>query len=203
MELRDNSRGRRRSIRLPERDYRRQGPYFVTVCTYERRCILWETTGGAADLSPLGKIVRDCWEDIPRHSAGVVLDEFVVMPNHLHGVLFLRGVSPANGPTPSLDPGKEARSAESGLSPGCISGAPIKCGPAPGSLGAIVGSFKAAATRTAMNCGLLDAPVLWQRNYHEYVIRDLISLERTRSYIRTNPARWDTDSENPDIRDEA
>jgi putative transposase len=79
----------RRSIRLPWYDYTRAGAYFVTICTAGRRCLFGEVRDGQMHFSDVGRIVQACWEDIPNHAEGIELDAFQIMPNHLHGVLWI------------------------------------------------------------------------------------------------------------------
>jgi REP element-mobilizing transposase RayT len=166
----------RRSVRLVGADYTSVGGYFVTICTKERECIFGSITNGSMTLSTRGEMVRECWQAIPTHFPFVVLSAFVIMPNHIHGIIVIKDESvgtqhaaPVNAEHPLSDakPHVEA-----------------------GSLGAIVRSFKSASTRQ-MNL-LRDTPgaALWQRNYHEHIIRDADDKIRIHDYIMTNPERW-------------
>jgi len=88
--LRDRSVGpRRRRLRLAGYDYSRPGAYFVTICARDHQCLFGEIVAGAMRRNQIGETVAACWNEIPRHYANVVLDAFVVMPNHLHGILLL------------------------------------------------------------------------------------------------------------------
>ena len=118
--------------------------------------------------------MRAVWQDLPRHFPGIDLDAFVVMPNHVHGILILHGRGTAcRAPTMAF-------------------GQPV-----PGSIATIVRSFKAAATRGVnLLRGTPGAPV-WQRGYYEHIIRSSGELDRLRAYIETNPLRWALDRENP------
>jgi putative transposase len=151
----------RRSMRLPGYDYTRPGAYFVTICALTH--LFGRIRGEQMVLSPLGAIARECWEDIPNHFEYVRVDAYVVMPDHLHGILILRDYRnrvPAIGHV------------------------------GPGSLGAVVRSFKSAvAARVHGVRGTRDHAV-WQRNYFDRIIRDKTDLDRVRRYIRENPARW-------------
>ncbi len=182
----DPDRRHRRSIRLPEFDYASDGAYFVTICTQKRACLFGEIVNGEMGLNEAGRVVQDCWLAIPTHFSHVSLGPFVVMPNHLHGIIVInkhlikQGVG-AQHAAPLL------ASAQSDSRPHVV----------PGSLGAIVRSFKAAATRCINTlCGTPGEPV-WQRNYYEHVVRDDADLDRIWRYIEANPARWDEDRENP------
>jgi putative transposase len=139
-------------------------------------------------LSALGEVVRMIWMQtvvIRRH---VVLDEFVVMPNHFHGVVFLsRTACRVERATPWVAP-----------TSGALRHSPIKpIGPKGGSIGAIVGQFKSVVTKSwREQGGFLQNPI-WQRGYYDHIIRDERELDRVRQYIIDNPARWGRDKLNP------
>jgi REP element-mobilizing transposase RayT len=173
----------RRSIRLKGYDYTRAGAYFVSICTKDRACLFGDVADGVMRLNQMGHIVRQCWLAIPDHFPHVLLDEFVVMPNHVHGILVIMpthivGATHAS-PLQNDDTPTRPR------------------GPQPRSVASIVGSFKsAAAKRINEHRGTPGAPI-WQRNYYEHVIRDDESLNLIRNYIADNPLRWPIDAENP------
>ena len=171
----------RRSIRLPGYDYRAPAGYFVTICTARRLPLFGSVVDGSVHLSRFGEIVREEWFRTARVRPGVLLleDEFVVMPNHLHGIVWLTEEPPGAGLGSEQPGGSRPRLAA-------------------GSLGAIVGAFKAVtARRIDRERGTPGAPV-WQRNYWERIIRSERELERIRRYIAENPLRWDADSLHPD-----
>ena len=85
----DPDKHHRRSIRLEEYDYSRAGAYFVTICTQDRKCFLGNVGNETVELSPIGKIAHEFWFEIPKHFQNVQLDAFVVMPNHIHGIIFI------------------------------------------------------------------------------------------------------------------
>jgi len=167
---------RRRSIRLRNYDYSKCGAYYVTVCCASRECLLGRVADGRMHKSAAGEVVEACWNEIPAHFARVQLDDFVVMPNHAHGIIILgegrRGVA-CYAPT------------RKGLA-----------GPRPGSLGAVVRSFKSAATRRIAKTRGGRRESVWQPNYYEHVMRNESDLNRIRQYIRNNPRRWHLDREN-------
>src|SRR4051794_33458773 len=164
----------RRSIRLRDYDYTRNGAYFVTVCTNNRLCLFGEIEDGVVRLSPIGQVADTAWSELPQHTPDLMLDVWVVMPNHLHGILVL--------------PGSIARHSTS---------TKVPQGPNAGSLGAVIGGFKSAVSRTVKMANLSPDRPLWQRNYFERIIRDDRELDATRSYIDTNPIRWDADPDHP------
>ena len=80
----------RRSLRLKGYDYSQPGVYFITLCTYNRECLFGKVVGGEMQLSDAGSVVERCWLDIPAHFPRAVLDLYVVMPNHVHGIIVIR-----------------------------------------------------------------------------------------------------------------
>ncbi len=183
------ARCRRRSIRLCEYDYRRDGAYFITICTHDRAPIFGSIVNASVRLSDSGKWARDCWWAIPRHFPQVFLDRFVIMPDHVHGIIVIRNHAP------DVDPQIVIRN-----SPGTVGARHVvplhahttvrrRFGePIPGSLSTIVGTFKSAVTRHMKNNGMTER--VWQRNYYEHVIRNDRDLWAIRRYIVTNPERW-------------
>ncbi len=177
----DATRHHRRSVRLPGYDYAQPGAYFVTLCVQHHLCLFGEVEEDTVRLSTAGEIVRACWNALPAHFPRVVPDAFVVMPNHVHAIIGI---------------------VDDGAMPGdaCVAPTTVRPGPPVGSLGAIVGSWKSAATRHIRLNG--HSAFAWQRSYYERVLRTPRELERTRcyirDYIRVNPLRWDRDRLHPD-----
>ena len=180
----------RHSIRLPGYDYTSAGWYFVTFCVQNRECAFGEMRSGGVIPSEAGRFVQDCWQAIPVHFPYVDLDAWVLMPNHLHGILAIRPDT-----RPRDNDGDLIGTAEINAAGGAPTERWRKV--APGSLSAIVRSFKSASTREVNKARGTAGATLWQRNYFEHVIRDDRDLERIRVYIQENPARWELDQENP------
>jgi putative transposase len=179
----------RRSVRLKEYGYVQAGAYFVTICTYNRDCLLGEVVGGEMRLNEYGEIARDEWIKTASIRANVVLDVFVIMPNHVHGIIML---SENVGATRRVAPIRRfARTmGEAPPRPYDRNG-----GMQPGSIGAIIGQFKSVATkRINVRRGTPGLPV-WQRNYYERVLREG-EVDHIREYIQNNPAQWEMDAEN-------
>jgi putative transposase len=176
---------RRRSIRMKGYDYASPGAYLVTICTAERKSLFGEIVADAMCPSALGGVVADCWNEIPAHFPNVRLDAFVLMPNHVHGILIIEGAADSRGTTCRAP-------AQGADSPARRFGVPTAR-----SLPTVVRSFKAAVTKGVRE--LMGKPDLeiWQRNYHEHVIRNEDSLNEIRRYIQENPLRWALDRENP------
>jgi len=163
---------RRRSIRMPGYDYSRPGAYYVTVCTHGRELWFGEVVEREVRLSPAGRIVESVWQSLPQRFTGLALDSFVVMPNHIHGVLmFVRAQFTA--PVP-LNDSKQTPN-----------------------LGEIVRTMKAASTSRIRATG--ETGFGWQRNYYEHVIRNEAELRRIRAYVAANALRWHEDPENPTV----
>lgn len=166
----------RRSLRLNGYDYAQAGAYFVTICTQNRACLFGEVVDGKMRLNVFGEIAREEWFRTGQIRPNVELDAFVIMPNHIHGIIVIRGNV---GATRRVAPTKHP------------------AGPVSGSIGAIVGQFKSiTAKRINELRGTPRVPV-WQRNYHERIIRDEPALARIREYIANNPRQWTLDRLNP------
>jgi putative transposase len=160
----------RRSIRLPEWDYTAPGAYFITLCTHQR-----ENLFGHA---PFRELAENAWRNMPcqPHARQVTLDEWVVMPNHIHAILWLgeqtgerAGRLETHSPKPRLRPG---------------------------SVGAIVGNYKALVTRRINVLRGTPGGSVWQRGYYERIARNDRELDAIRRYIRDNPAQWVEDRDN-------
>jgi len=173
------ARRHRRSIRLRGYDYSAAGAYFVTVCAKDRACLFGEVVDGEMRLNDAGNVAQRCWQDIPCHFPHAGLDEFVIMPNHVHGIIVL------------TDRDRDDHDV------GAKNFSPLRQPPNGTSktIGSIVRGFKIGVTKWMRR----NTPVqtVWQRNYYEHVIRNEDSLDRIRRYIAENPLRWAYDRENP------
>lgn len=201
----DSDRHRRRSIRLPDYDYSSAGAYFVTVCTHQRQCLFGEVEGIDMHLNDLGRMIVWHWQRIPKHFHKVQLDEFTVMPNHLHGLLLIVDKDEmddtAGAKHLSQDSGSSSQLIPQNASPLQGSGrARLRSRPAgtpPQSLSAVLQNFKSITARKFNGMRRETGGILWQRNYFERVIRDENEFDRIRKYIIDNPAKWAEDKENP------
>jgi putative transposase len=189
----------RRSIRLRGYDYAQSGAYFVTICTQDRACLFGAVVDGAMRLNEAGRIIQEVWEGLPRFYPGIAIDAFVVMPNHIHGIIILVGAGPCACPAgpcacpagPCACPGPTETGQPQGVAPTTLS------------LPDVVHRFKTMTTKRYIDGvktrGWHPFPGrLWQRNYYEHIIRNEESLTRIRQYIVENPLRWHLDRENPD-----
>ena len=177
---------RRRSIRLAGYDYTQCGAYFVTLNAREHGSIFGEVIEGAVRLSPIGEIVSHCWLNLANLFA-IQLDAWVIMPDHLHGVIFLRGKDEAAGGRAPYE-GMVSSPAASPLRPH---------GTSSESLGAVVQNFKSVTTRKINRLRGMSGGQVWQRNYYEHIVRNERELNAIRRYIDDNPCNWALDRENP------
>jgi REP element-mobilizing transposase RayT len=148
----------RKRLRLPGFDYRDEGPYFVTVCTWRKRWLLGTVQDEILHPSASGTIVQEEWSRLPSRFPGLQLDAFTLMPNHVHGILAFETDS-ANNP----------------------------------SLSTVVGAWKASAALRIGSMAELSAAKVWQRGFHDSIIRNQRTLDAVREYIRENPRKWMAD----------
>jgi len=180
-----------RNIRLAEYDYSREGSYYVTICAQDRRCLFGDIRNGEMRPNECGKIVKRCWEELVDHYSGICLDMFVIMPNHVHGIIVITGDVTVNH-----NVGDGLKPVGEGLkpSPTNTDDDNIKCH----GLTEIVRAFKTFSARKINEKRGTQGQKVWQRNYYEHIIRNERSLARIREYIYDNPRYWQTDDENPE-----
>ena len=158
----------RRSPRLRDYDYTQYGAYFVTIATYRMTQLFGAVANGKVYLNDLGRLVNDEWQKTAEIRPNVEVDHFVVMPNHLHGILFLSGRQ-HTGPLK----GKLTLPAKA--------------------LGSIVAQFKSVVTKRSQKLAHPPHPPIWKRNYYDHIVRNENDLDRSRRYILATPARWRDD----------
>lgn len=187
----DPKKHHRRSIRLQGYDYSQAGAYYVTIVTYHRDCLFGEIVNEEMFLNDFGKITDECWRAIPDHFPFVELGAHVIMPNHAHGIIVINeNVSTSN--MENIDNG--GRRGAAMLRP-YDDNTENKFKVKPGSLGAIVRSYKSAVSYRIHKEH--NATGIWQRNYYEHIIRDEKDLQNKTDYIEANPMLWNEDDENP------
>ncbi len=170
----------RRSIRLQGYDYSQVGGYFVTIVTWHRECLFGVVVNGEIMLNRRGQIADECWQDISNHFPYVELGSYIIMPNHMHGIIVIND---------------DRRGT---MDVGATHASPLQTRPRgvlPGSLGAIIGSYKSAVTKRIGR--EMNETGIWQRNYYEHIIRDDKDLRNKTEYILANPQLWEEDDENP------
>ncbi len=165
----------RKSLRLKDYDYTQNGAYYVTICAHNRRCVFGNVRSGEMMLNDAGTMTEEWWKKLPDRFPGIEMDEFIVMPNHLHGIINIVGA-------PFMGALNEDR-------------ATIKVAP---TLGQLIGAFKSITTNEYIrNVKTNNWPSFnrqfWQRNYYEHVIRNESDLNCIREYIVINPTKWEQD----------
>lgn len=179
----------RQSNRLQGFDYSSPGSYFVTIVSYQRLPFFGKIISEKIQLNQIGKIVENYWIDVPLHFNCVSIDAFVIMPNHLHGIININEHQLSKKPS--------CYDSMNQIAPINFSEDHHKRpkGTIPNSLGAIIGAFKSATTKQVHRLGLTDHRSLWHRNYYEHIIRDDQDYHRIVEYIQLNPSNWANDQE--------
>jgi len=172
---------KRQSTRLKGFDYGSEALYFITICSHDRIHLFGEIAEGEMNLNDCGKIALKCWMEIPQHFPHTRLHEFIIMPDHIHGIIEIvenmgggfvgaKNISPQQNPTAFKSPEK--------------------------TIGSIVRGFKIGVTKWLRNefpDAFTKNRVVWQRNYYDRIIRDTNESERITKYIRENPQNWNKD----------
>jgi putative transposase len=166
----------RKTIRLKDYDYSIPGAYFVTICTYKNQFLFAETKDGVLKLNNVGEMIEGYWINLANKFPAVEMDEYIIMPDHLHGLIFIVGADPCVCPDS-----------------GAHTGAPLQ---------KIIQWFKTMTTNAYIR-GVKKkkwrpfTDKLWQRGYYEHIVRNAHDLNDTRHYIKNNPARWALKRHNP------
>ncbi len=212
---------RRKPLRLPSYDYSQAGAYFVTVCTHKRLSLFGSIVEGEMHLNDIGRIVHQTWAALPARFPRIDLDAFIIMPNHIHGIIVL-------GANPEDESGtRQAARIGDGVDSGAQQAAPLPVNPgfvvpsisdsdvtsgrgaaccAPSdrashppsapTLGVIMRAFKSTSAIACNRALGRTGEPFWQRGYYEHIIRNDRGLDRIRRYIANNPANWTKDPEN-------
>ena len=154
----------RRSIRLKGYDYSSQGAYFVTLCCENRQHRFGEISESQMELTHCGQIATEWMENLPTKFPTIEIDEYIIMPDHIHAIISIRTGNPRGCPEEN-----------------------------PPTIGQIIGAYKSLVANDCLKWHKernLQMGKLWQRNYYEHIIRDEQAYENIRNYIRTNPERW-------------
>ncbi len=170
-----NSKYNRRSIRLRDYDYSQEGLYFITICTQNKLCLFGKIENREMILNDAGKMVEKCWLEIPEHYPNVILHKYVIMPNHIHGIIEIVGAQDivhnrAQNIVPLRNEFQKI---------------------IPGSIGSIVRGFKIGVTKWFRKNSSIKN--VWQRNYYEHIIRNEESYIKITEYIENNPIKWEND----------
>jgi putative transposase len=165
----------RNSIRLPNYDYTQAGAYFITLVTNNREYLFGEVDHSQMHLSSIGNVVQEVWKSIPIHFPHATENHFVIMPNHIHGIIIVGARRAVPLPT-NIQIFEQF-------------GRPVK-----GSIPTIIRSFKSEATRRVNILRQTPGGKLWQRNYYEHIIRNEEEFQSVVDYILTNPMNWHDDT---------
>ncbi len=172
----------RKLPRLEGYDYAQNGAYFVTICTHNREMLFGEIVDGNMQLNKAGEIVLNCWNDLAQHYSEAEYDAFVIMPNHIHGIVVLVGDGRVSDPSlqetfrPTPKPPQPSYKKPRGLPQ-------------------IIGSFKSFSARRINEKRDMPGVSVWQSSYYDHIIRDEADLNIRRQYILNNPSRWQEDVE--------
>ena len=177
---------RKNTLRLHGYDYSTVGAYFVTIVSWQREMLFGNIVDGEVVLNEMGKIVREEWERTPQIRREVELGTYVIMPNHFHAIVIINEISTVG--VHNIDDIRVGATGRSPLRPH---------GPKPKSLGALIAGFKSSVTKRINTLHNSPGVPVWQRNYHDRIIRNEREMSRIWDYIESNPARWDDDDENP------
>ena len=160
------------SSRLKDWDYSSNGAYYVTICTKNRECVLSKIIDARIQLSSIGKIVKKYWMEIAKYFETTILDEFVILPDHIHGIIIINNERCRDGVTPSLHYRQRP------------------------TLGQIVGYFKYQSTKSINEFHNMIGVPFWQPRFYESIIRNEKQLNMIREYITNNPINWKLDKNN-------
>jgi putative transposase len=173
----DPKKHHRRSVRLRGYDYSQPGEYFVTLCTHSMQLLFGRIADGRMEPNAYGAIAAEEWRRSRAICPEIELDEWVVMPNHIHGIIRI------------LDRPRQGV--------GAHGHAPVRR--APRSLGSFVAGFKSAVKLRINALRHTPGTDVWQRNYYDHIVSSPRELDMIRDYIRHNPLRWACDRLNPDL----
>ena len=167
------------SARLKGYDYRNEGMYFVTICTKNRLHFFGEIEKGNLLLNDIGLIAHKFWSEIPQHFNHVSLDEFVIMPDHIHGIICIDEKCEID--RPSIE-------TYNYTSPQPPKNQHFQNLSAPAKSLSTIRAFKSAVTIESRK---INPNFEWQSRFHDHIIRDIQSFDRIRNYIINNPSKWD------------
>jgi REP element-mobilizing transposase RayT len=187
----DPEKHHRRSIRLPNYNYGQAGAYFVTICTYKKQCWFGDIKRGEIQLNQIGQIVVQEWLKSSAIRQEIELDEWVLMPNHLHGIVWIQDQDQGRCDRIEELNHEDLRNKE--LNQEGLRRKPLQSA----SLGSFINGFKSSVTRRVNLIRYHSDLPFSQRNYYESIIRDETHLSNIKEYIGNNPQNWEDDAENP------
>jgi len=180
---------RNETARYTGHDYSSPGKYFITICTHQMEPWFGNVLAGKMILSETGQIANKMWFEIPNHFSFVTLDEFVVMPNHIHGIIVIKPTPVGTLHATSLRQQQQQRQQQPlQQQPQIVKNDFMaSISPKPGSLASVMRSYKSAVSK---NAHLTKSGFVWQHRFYDHIIRSERELNRIRKYIINNPSKW-------------
>ena len=166
----------RKKLRLEWFDYRELWYYFVTICTRDREEYFGELINGEMILNDFWEIAESVLSELPEHYKNCLIDEYIFMPNHFHGIFIIHDKNVGNGLWPFRWRDESSQSKQHGLSE-------------------IIRGFKTFSSKN-INASQDEIYFTWQKSFHDIIIMDQVGLDKSREYIRMNPSKWDDDENN-------
>ena len=186
---------RRRSLRLPGYDYSQPGAYFITICTRNRLSIFGRVDQGKMQLNKNGIIATRKWEQLDERFPEIEIDEFIVMPDHMHGIVIISDVGAIHaGAIHELPRQRDPKYKNATQQDALEKNSPIARRRM--TLPMVIGFYKMNTAKAINIANDTRGTPVWQRNYYEHIIRNEDSLNRIRRYIQENPIKWSIDPEN-------
>lgn len=176
------------SARLQNWDYGRNGAYFITICTHNREHYFGKIVDGIMQLNDIGKLAQQYWMEIPNHFSFIALDNFVVMPNHIHGILIIDKMDNDGNGNGNVETPKLGVSTKPGVSTKTAA-ATKKWKPQ--TIGSIINQYKRICT---INARKIHSDFAWQTRFHDHIIRNTHEHQRIQNYIANNPVNWNNDT---------
>jgi REP element-mobilizing transposase RayT len=188
---------KRQSIRLKGYDYSQSGLYFITICCYQRECFFGNIINSQMILNNFGQLIKEEWLKSAEIRKEIELDDFVIMPNHFHGIVIINQEINSDFMKNDVD-FQDNNVGANGRSPlQQIQSSPPKISMKPKSISSLIAGFKSATTKKINVIRNTHQNPVWQRNYYDHIIRNDESLARIREYVQNNPLSWENDQLHP------
>ena len=188
---------KRQSIRLKGYDYSQSGLYFITICCYQRECLFGNIINSQMILNNFGQLIKEEWLKSAEIRKEIELDDFVIMPNHFHGIVIINQEINSDFMKNDVD-FQDNNVGANGSSPlQQIQSSPPKISMKPKSISSLIAGFKSATTKKINVIRNTHQNPVWQRNYYDHIIRNDESLARIREYVQNNPLSWENDQLHP------
>jgi REP element-mobilizing transposase RayT len=189
---------KRQSIRLKGYDYSQSGLYFITICCYQRECLFGNIINSQMILNNFGQLIKEEWLKSAEIRKEIELDDFVIMPNHFHGIVIINQEINSDFMKNDVD-FQDNNVGANGRSPLLqqIQSSPPKISMKPKSISSLIAGFKSATTKKINVIRNTHQNPVWQRNYYDHIIRNDESLARIREYVQNNPLSWENDQLHP------